>query len=198
MINYSNTAPPESVDIGGAVFSINTDYRIWIDISQKLLEFDSSDNSQEVNDYNIQLMIDIFITAFGEIPNCPYQDTLQAIINFLHGYPQIKGSSNQTTTQDGTKLYSFKHDLNYILIAIRNQSGLDLSYRCKHFHWWLFMLEFQTLEDRHFVCQLMKRRAYNGKDPELIKLRESVALPKDLTRSEQRLSEEIDALFYNT
>lgn len=190
--------PPESVAVNGNEYPINYDFKVWIDISILLADFDY--NAMSDNDYlhNFEIISKVFLLAFTKIPNEPIEDILNTVLEFYAGYPKIDNGYTSTEKADGTKLYSFKHDINYIILAIRNQTGIDLSYkRDKLFHWWDFMLEFQTLEDHHYISKIMSYRNYSGDDKNMIALRESVALPKEYTRNEQKIINDIDKIFYN-
>lgn len=121
------------------------------------------------------------------------------MLEWLKGYPRADNGYHVDEDGNGAKTYSLKHDMNYIVLAIRNQSGLDLTYnRREPFHWWLFLLEFQTLTDQHLITHIMQWRAYDGEDKELIRRRDRVALPKEYTKSEQAMLDEMADLFHNT
>ena len=84
---------------------------------------------------------------------------------------------------------------NAIIIAIRNQSGKDLSYRCSHYHWWLFLLEFQTLCGEHYILNLIGARTYEGQDKDLVKRRNDCALPYEYSEEEMEEYEQMAAEF---
>lgn len=197
MINIL-TEPPATALINGTDYPIKSDYRIWVNISMLLEDLDFISGTKESDKYNIMIISEIIYLAFGELLNEPYIDTFMAVLEFMQGYPEMKdkGFSGHGNNK---KLYSFRCDLNYIILAIRNQTGIDLTYRRKEpFHWWDFLLEFKTLEDNHYICKIMSYRAYEGKDKELLKLKQTYALPKNLTKSEQAIINELDELFYNS
>ena len=124
---------------------------------------------------------------FGRVIDAPLPDLIDAIAEFAKGYP----TAPMQTDCGGAQTYSFKYDLNEIIIAIRNQSGIDLSYRRKEpFHWWEFLLEFRTLCGDHYILNLMEARGYKGNDKELLRRKRMCALPVDYTAAEQA---EIDA-----
>ena len=100
--------------------------------------------------------------------------------------------------QGGTDapLFSFDWDINAIIIAIRNQSGIDLSYRrTEPFHWWEFLLEFQTLCGEHYILNLMGARSYRGRDKELLRRKRMCALPAEETEEERATAETFSAMF---
>lgn len=143
-----------------------------------------------------KVIVDIENMVFGQLLNEPWQDVLKSITEFISGYPKFD-NGYQIESNDDVETLSLIHDINYIIIAIRNQSGIDLSYRCEHFHWWEFLLELNTLEERHHIIDIVRSRAYDGDDKERIKMRERNALPIKRTQEEIEQIEEMNDLFYN-
>lgn len=195
MINLANTKPPQTIEIDGHIYPINYDFRVWIEVSVLLQDIDLENIG---SDDNINTISAVTTLVFGGIIDVYYGDVLLAILEFFKGYPKVGNGYSSIEEDDGTKLYSFKHDLNYIILAIRNQSNIDLSYRrTEPFHWWEFMLEFQTLTDEHYISKIMSYRGYKGNDKDHIKLRDIYALPIELTRSEQLLIDKFEDAFYD-
>ena len=187
--NYAMDEPPNELVIENGVYAINTDYRVWIQVSELILNYSENNASETFESlYNL---------VFGKIIYCNPEAVLNAIIEFLKGYPFYKDKENNGESNQNDEIFSFDYDLNYIILAIRNQSGIDLSYECKHFHWWHFLLEFKSLEKRHYISELMKYRAYDGKDKEMLKIKNSVALPVRHTAEEKAAAEELNNAFYN-
>jgi hypothetical protein len=131
--------------------------------------------------------------VFGEVIKEPWSDVLEQMGRFLAGYPQ---ETNGSTSNDSTRIFSFKHDMNWIVLAIRNQCGIDLTYRREElFHWWEFLLEFQSLAGDHYISKIMQFRGYQGEDREYRRIRDSVALPAELSAEDQKALDEFNALF---
>lgn len=194
MINLVNSPPPESVYINGTEYLINTDYKVWIEVSALLEDLDLTDESENIA--NIFEHINKLVFNVPSIPE-DIEDVLNAIVKFQGGYPEEQSETEGTAdNQTGNeKVVSFKHDINYIIIAIRNQSGIDLSYRrTEPFHWWEFLLEFNSLEDRHFISKVISIRSYKGEDKERLKLKEQFKLPSKLTAAEKKVND----MFYGT
>lgn len=195
MINYVNSPPPESLYINGTEYPINTDYRVWLEVSCILEDLDSTDENENI----IKTFEHIVELVFGttQIPE-NMNDVLNAVIEFQGGYPTEPSDTeglDESTNTDNERVISFKHDINYIIVAIRNQSGIDLSYKRKEpFHWWEFLLEFNSLEDRHFISRLISIRSYDGDDKDRLRLKEKYKLPVKLTAEEKKVNE----MFYAT
>lgn len=149
--------------------------------------------TEEQARHNIEIIEQIQIMIFGGVlQDEDPVEVMKAILAFSEGYP----SAPMRGSEGGERTYSFEYDLNAIIIAIRNQSGIDLSYRRKEpFHWWEFLLEFQTLCGDHYILNLMNARDYRGRDRELLKRKRMCALPEELTREEQEELDEFNAQF---
>ena len=185
--NYAQDAPPTELTVGDASFAIETDYRVWIDVLDKLQALVPADADDAQIVENVQILTEVERMIFGRVIDAPLPDLIAAITEFAKGYPTapMQGDGG------GAQTYSFKYDLNEIIIAIRNQSGIDLSYRRKEpFHWWEFLLEFRTLCGNHYILNLMEARGYRGNDKDMIRRRQRCALPVEYTAAEQA---EIDA-----
>ena len=185
--NYAQDAPPTELTVGDASFAIETDYRVWIDVMDKLQALVPADVDDAQIVENVRILTEVEHMIFGRVIDAPLPDLIDAIAEFAKGYP----TAPMQTEGGGAQTYSFKYDLNEIIIAIRNQSGIDLSYRRKEpFHWWEFLLEFRTLCGDHYILNLMEARGYKGNDKELLRRKRMCALPVEYTAAEQA---EIDA-----
>lgn len=185
--NYAQDAPPTEISVGGFAYPANTDYRVWIDVLEKLQALVPADADDAQIAENVRILTEVEHMIFGRVIDAPLPDLIDAIAEFAKGYP----TAPMQTDGGGAQTYSFKYDLNEIIIAIRNQSGIDLSYRRKEpFHWWEFLLEFRTLCGDHYILNLMEARGYKGNDKELLRRKRMCALPVEYTAAEQA---EIDA-----
>lgn len=192
--NLAMDAPPTEISVGGVSYPANTDYRVWIQVVEMLEQWHSEPDTAEKRQQNAEILTGIEVLVFGGmLADEDPAEVLAAIIAFSRGYPSAPVESGEA----GPKVYSYKWDLNEIIIAIRNQSGIDLSYRRKEpFHWWEFLLEFRTLCGDHYILNLMEARGYKGKDSELLKRKRQCALPVEHTADEKALLDEINKEFY--
>lgn len=191
--NYAQDAPPTEISVGGCAYPCETDYRVWLDVLKQLNEIDLGDTSPEGRERIAERIVRLEETVFGGYlkDEDPVQ-VINAIAVFSQGYP----SAPVRATDRATRTYSFEYDLNEIIIAIRNQSGIDLSYRRKEpFHWWEFLLEFRTLCGDHYILNLMEIRGYKGKDHEMKRRKQAYALPDEFSESEREAYAEFNAMF---
>lgn len=196
--NLANTKPPELIKINGRVYPINYHYLTWIEVLNLLddIDFDNiiTGEDQESLKEDLETIIKIEELVFGVRLPEPVIDVLRAVTGFAAGYPQPHGSNPEPLKR---RLFDFELDLNSILIAIRDQSGIDLINNDELYHWWRFLLEFNNLSGDHHICKLMELRSYDGKDKEMIKARESVSLPVKVSKKQKRFEDEADRIFYN-
>lgn len=192
--NFAMDAPPSSIEVGGVAYPANVDYRVWIEVCGQMRQFHSDTDSPERLRRNAETLEAIEALVFGGVlaDEAP-DDVLNGIVGFARGYP----SASTPVAGDGPALFSFEQDLNAIVIAIRNQSGIDLSYRrTEPFHWWLFLLEFQTLCGDHYILNLMEARGYTGNNAELLRRKRACALLPEYTADEQDALDALDSLFF--
>ena len=188
--NYAMDEPPSVITVGGSDYPVNTDFRVWLQAG-KLLRDIRADlrniSNMEAVIEAAQKTAELETLVFGrELTDENSVETLAAISVFALGYP----SAPINSTDAGAPVYSFDYDLNEIIIAIKNQHGVDCSWRCKHLHWWEFLLLFHTLSGEHYILNLMETRGYKGNDKEMLRRKYAAALPEELSKAEQ---EELDA-----
>lgn len=180
--NFAQDAPPTKISVGGFSYPCKTDYRVWLDVLRLMGELRPDDETEAGRQRTFEQIMEIETLVFeGVLVDEEPADVIKAISEFSKGYPSapVRGREHQPT-------FSFDYDLNEIIIAIRNQSGIDLSFRrTEPFHWWEFLLEFRTLCGDHYILNLMDIRGYKGKDPEMRRRKQEYALPEHYTAAER-------------
>jgi len=145
-VNILVNALPQSVEIDGTEYELNTDYRASL---FTILAFEDSELTQSEK---VSLMLD---NLFFEIPS----DLLAAVKKaqwFLNA-----GRENK---DDGSRrLYSFEKDANLIFAAYQQTHGIDL--QSAKMHWWKFLALFMDLGADTAFCSLvgLRSRYYAGK-----------------------------------
>lgn len=193
--NYAQDQPPTVITVGGFPYPVDADYRTWIRVTRMMQGFIPTPETPEQAQHNADLVCELQIAVFGGVlEDEDPSEALKGIADFAQGYPCApiapRVGQNEPT-------YSFEYDLNFIILAIRNQGGPDLSYRRKEpFHWWEFLLEFSSLCGEHYILRLMEIREYqkNPEKPEHAKAR--FALPRETTAGQEAALEDINAEFY--
>lgn len=193
--NYSQDAPPAAIAVGGATYPVDVDFRTWIRVVKMLGDFIPAAETPEHIEHNAALMCELQVLIFGGVleDESP-SEVLKAVSDFAQGYPNAPISPSGRHSEP---TYSFDYDLNFIVVAIRNQSGIDLSYRRQEpFHWWEFLLEFNSLCGDHYILNLMQIRGYQ-KEPEKPESAKSrCSLPRETSAARDAVLEDINAEFY--
>jgi hypothetical protein len=195
--NIAQDAPPTEISVGGISYPVNVDFRVWLDVLQKFREISGDFENPQALVHDITILADIQRMVFGHcIPDADFADVLHAVLDFSEGYPSAPKPESGGGGESGPQTVSFNYDLNYIILAIRNQSGIDLTYRrTEPFHWWEFLLEYQTLCGDHYILNLIEARSYKGKDKDLLRRKRACALPVERTAAEQAEIDAFNALF---
>lgn len=199
--NLAMDAPPVCIYVGGAPYKVDHDYRTWIKILELTRQLYSSAYSVSDAVHNLSVIYKMERLAFGGVlVNEKPREALISMMTFLKGYPDIP-DTGESRGKDPT--FSFEYDINYIILAIRNQGGPDLSYRrSEAFHWWEFLLEFKSLCGEHYILRLMQIRGFEDcRDAscdtarrEALRLKRRFALPYEMTADEKRAADEFDRL----
>lgn len=193
--NLAQDAPPTELSVGGNSYSINVDYRVWIDVLHDLRNIIPTPKTPEQAMHNTETIANIEKKVFGKVIKENVASVLDAIAAFAAGYPEAPVGEGK---QQNVQTYSFDWDLNYIIIAIMNQYGIDLTYRRKEpFHFWEFLVYFRALCGDHYILRLIEIRGYDGKDTEMKRQAQRYALPRENTAEDQAMLDEFDEIFYN-
>lgn len=188
--NLAQDAPPTVLSVGGADYIINVDFRVWIGVLHDLRDLFPTPADVEQAMHNVEIIQKIEMDVFGRILPVPAPEVLHAITEFSMGYPEAPVQPGNCAPT-----YSFDWDINYIVIAIQNQFGIDLSYqREEPFHWWLFLLYFRALSGNHYILRLMEIRGYNGKDSEMKRQAQRFALPMEMTAEDRSALDAFNAM----
>lgn len=164
--NLAMDPPPRSIVLRGAAYPADTDYRTWLRVLGLLKELPRDGRK----------LAEIETLVFGGIPvDEEPEEVLRGVLGFARGYPcAVTGGGS------GPRVLDLELDINELILAIRNQSGIDLSWRRREpFHWWEFLLEARTLCGDHTILRLMEARGYEGRDPELLRRKRRAALPPE-------------------
>lgn len=143
---------PETVEIDGQEYEINTDFRVGI-----LFETMMQDRTLSTEE-RVLLALNLYY------PNPP-ENVVQAFLNILWFYKCgkekmeeiVKGDDDTEGGEEGAKIaYSFEHDDAYIYAAFLQKYGIDLT--TTDMHWWKFRALFRALPDDTPIIKIMGYR----------------------------------------
>jgi len=138
---------PNTVDINGVKYEINSDFRTSI-----LFEIMMQDTSLSDEDNIIQALQ----LYYHRVP----EDIDTAIDKMLWLYrcgkdeTSLKGTGSNKTNQ----IYSYEYDEDYIYSAFLDQYGVDLQ-DIEFLHWWKFKAMFKSLKEDNEIVKIMGYRA---------------------------------------
>lgn len=170
---------PETVNIDGVEYPINTDFRTSIKFEILV--------QQETDE--MKLLLELLRLYYGEIipPNIPIAIE-KALWFYAGGELKAKGNASKKEA-----LYSFEYDGDYIYSAFLEQYGIDLTYA--KLHWWKFRALFLSLSDKTKLSEIIGYRSVqiSGKmskeEKEFYKkMKKIYALPKN-QKEEERMHE---------
>ena len=153
-------------------FFINTDFRIFIDFEEEMQGENKTDAMIKV--------LQKFYPAFFDILNQKlYEEAVKKFVWFYkcgknREYKKEKGSINQA------QIFNYRYDDLYIWGAFNMYFKVDLTR--DYIHWWKFRAMWLSIPNDSQFNKIKSYRAYDGKNQNLIDLREYYKLP--LSQSE--------------
>lgn len=167
MYNMYNELP-HFVYLKNEKYFINTDYRIFIEFEEKM----QGKNTKQV----IYDCLSKFYPAFYIIQDNNLLN--EAVDQFIWFYKCGK-EDRQTTKKDNkgsTKsIFSYLYDDQIIWGAYYSQFKVDLS--TIKLHWWKYKAMWLSLDSECQFSKIRGYRAYNGKDKEILELKDMYKLP---------------------
>ena len=162
---------PESLNIDGRNYEINTDFKVWLEVAEKLSEKD---------------VFGVFSLVFNELPDNMYS-AFTAVMDFYTGGEKSKGKK-------GKAVFDFVFDAELIYAAFWQQYRINLN--AVKLHWWEFKALFTGLTaDTRFVTVM----GYRQTDLNSIKDKKERKFYRDMKRlyklPDRRSEEEKEADF---
>lgn len=167
---------PQCVYFNNKRYDINTDYRLFIDFEIKM---QGKDKKKAINN-----CLFAFFPAFLDICNQGlYEEAVEKFIWFYRcGREEIESRVKRTGANNAKakQLFSYEYDDELIYGAFKEQYNINLDR--VYLHWWEFKALLKTLSSECEFCKAKGYRGYDGKDKDLLKLKDSYKLP--LTQAE--------------
>ena len=165
---------PHSVTINNREITINTDYRLFVKFE---LEMQGNDTKKAIRN-----VLSAFYPAFSLI-------TEEMVDKFIWFYKCGKQEVAKSNKKSGKNIrsYDYKIDDDLIYSAFMETYHIDLS---KPLHWWKFKALFNGLNSECEFCKIKSYRLYNGKDKNLLELKEYYKLPPTKIELEDKIRQE--------
>lgn len=121
-------ALPESAEIGGTIYQLNTDFRDMLEIMQYL---DDPDRPEY-----LRWMIAVALFYDGEIPDEHLTEAMEYLADFI--------SCGDKDTKPGPKLLDWEQDAQAIVADVNKVAGTEIR-SIPYMHWWTFLSYFQAI-----------------------------------------------------
>lgn len=168
---------PHFVYLKNEKYFINTDYRIFIEFEEKM---QGKENKQIINN-----CLTNFYPAFFDIQSKGLLN--EAVEQFIWFYKCGKKDIENTKkgkSNNKTAIFSYSFDDQLIWGAYNSQFNIDLS--SVKLHWWKFKSMWLSLDSECQFSKIKGYRAYNGKEKELLELKELYKIPPSEIEIEER------------
>lgn len=179
---------PYFVILQGIKYKINVDFR-------NMISFENIMQDRSVSKYKkIEYALRHFYPAFFYVENYNkllqnpqlYEEACEKLIWFYkcgrEDYHKVSGSSKKVASK--RQIFSYEYDDEYIYSAFYQEYGIDLS--CEKIHWWKFKALLKSLKSNVEFVKIQGYRSYEGKDKNMIELRDYWELPKPTNEQERQ------------
>lgn len=162
---------PQSVKIKGKRYKVNSDFRLFIDFEEKMVEEEQVKLSEV-----IIKTLQKFYPAFFELLE---EGLLEEAINkflwfYLCGKNNNDNLSSSSKNKSRGRIFSYKYDSDLIWSAYYDKR-IDLT--VDKVHWWKFRAIWKSLPSNCEFCKVMSYRCYEGDDKNILELKEEHKLP---------------------
>lgn len=150
MINILIDELPNVVEIGGAKYDINSDFRTSILFTEMINDDTLSEEEKLINTLNLYYYPQ-------DIPREHIQEAIDKAIWFYSCDKKTKQGKGKGKKQDKL-IYSFEEDSESIFAAFMHDYGIDLNEK-EYLHWWKFKALFKSLHKENEIMEIMSYRA---------------------------------------
>ena len=137
---------PDTLNVAGTRYSINTDFRVWIRF-EKLLT--------EENDNDDELLNSIFKLVFSD--QIPSPEHFQEAVNEILWFYKCGKDISKKGVSGKKNVFSYDYDDGYIVAAFKEQYGINLN--TEPLHWWEFHAYMLSLSENTEFVKIMGYRA---------------------------------------
>lgn len=139
---------PKSVEVCGAEYAIETDFRAILDIFSILTDEDLSAEEKEIG------VLGIFYQDFMQMPSDHFPDALRRCFWFIN-----EGKTEEK--EKLPKLMDWEQDFRYIVAPINRVAGYEVR-SIPYLHWWTFLSYYGEIGDCYFA-QIVRIRDLKAK-----------------------------------
>lgn len=178
---------PTSLEIGGVVFNIRTDFRVILDCIRFL------NDSTYTREEQWAICVDIIYGDYEKIPEKDFKEACEKALWFINmGDPE---SHNDKPVMD------WEQDADMIIPAVNAVAGKEIRLE-PYIHWWTFMGWYMSIHEG-FYTQVLSIRSKRNKHKKLetwekefyAEHKKQIDLKHALSAEEQAEKDAVDALF---
>ena len=142
---------PETVEVDGEKYEINTDFRISV-LFELLMQDDEVTNEEKI--------IQGLNLYYPVVPRNIHEAVEKMLWFYQCGKEAVENDSGSDSSsgKQPEKVYSFEYDDSYIYAAFLQQYGVDLQ-EVNHLHWWKFRAMFVSLGENTEFVKIMGYRS---------------------------------------
>lgn len=133
--------PPETINVSGIDYAVQTDFRVWIEFQKTIL---GSDKDLEKTDKVLKILEKIGLPKTKE--------SLDAAVQFYVG----ASTENTAGGAKNVQAFDFIRDSEYIFSAFSQFYRIDIA--TENIHWWRFKALFKGLPDDCEICKIIGYR----------------------------------------
>lgn len=138
---------PESAEIGGMEYKLNTDFQDVLEIMQYLEDPDRPEY--------LRWRIAVALFFEGEIPDKHLQEAMEYLADFI--------SCGERDGKPGPKLLDWEQDAQAIIADVNKVAGMEIR-TLPHLHWWTFLSYFQAIgEGQLSTLVAIRDKLHKGK-----------------------------------
>lgn len=190
MIDLRLRVLPNAIEVDGKTFSINTDYRYWIDFQEKIQ-----------NGAKISEIFNLVFTAQAKKELSRYaplsDDMINNLMVKLNEFFINKNDTPNSHDTSNNKIIDYVLDGEYIYGSFMAQYGIDLL-EVEELHWHKFKALFSALESHTKIKEIMSYRSYEKprkKEHDVhMELKKMWSFPYELSEEEQKAVDEFESL----
>ena len=139
---------PTSVEIGGLIYEIRSDFRVVLDIMTAMNDPELTQQEKAI------VLLELFYPDIASMPPEFWQDAVNECILFING-----GNEEDRKTKQ-PKLVCWEQDFQYIVSPINKVIGKEIR-AMDYLHWWTFLAAFLEIGDCTFaqIVRIRERKA---------------------------------------
>ena len=142
---------PTSVELGGAYYAVNTDFRDILEIINYL------QNPEDTPQLRIMVALALFYDNWECVPKEHWQEAMQQLMWF------ISGGEEEQDDRPSPKLIDWEQDKGLIVSDINCVAGCEIR-ALPHLHWWTFLSWFGGIgEGRLSTVVAIRNKLRKGK-----------------------------------